>query len=129
MQALVEAASGPLPPSALLPILRAKETGPGAADLALEVLERITREENNIGGGAGNNNDMSKAAIGEKTAGGCFRCKNCSISGKRWGLLVVVERLASLVLTFGAPTKRLSPLRYATAAAVAIAVAVQSNVL
>lgn len=41
VQALAEAASGPVPLSALLPILRAKETGPSAADLALEVLEKV----------------------------------------------------------------------------------------
>lgn len=65
MQALAEAASGPLPPSALLPILRAKETGPGATDLTLEVLERITTREEDSGGAS---NDASKTAvIGEKT--------------------------------------------------------------
>lgn len=63
VQALAEAASGPLPLSALLPILRAKETGPGATDLALEVLEMVTTEEGN-----GASNDAStKAVIGKNT--------------------------------------------------------------
>lgn len=62
VQALAEAASGPLPPSALLPILRAKETGPGATDLALQVLERITREE----GGGAINDALKTAVIGKR---------------------------------------------------------------
>eukprot|EP00752_Nemacystus_decipiens_P014731 g13119.t2 len=59
VQALTEAASGPVPPSALLPILVAKETGPGATDLALEVLERISREEDH----GGTNDDTSKKGV------------------------------------------------------------------
>lgn len=62
MQALAEAASGPLPPSALLPILLAKETGPGAADFALEVLGRITGEEDS---GVGSNDASKKAVLGK----------------------------------------------------------------
>lgn len=41
----MEAASGPLPPSALSPVLRARETGPSVVDLALEVLERVADGE------------------------------------------------------------------------------------
>lgn len=73
VQALAEAASGPLPPSALLPILCAKETGPAAADLVLEVLERITGEEDNISGNGGNgsggigsSDESKKAVIGKR---------------------------------------------------------------
>lgn len=73
MQALVEAASGPLPPSALLPILCAKETGPAAADLVLEVLERITGEEATGGGNDRDGNDESKKAVLGKRAEACGR--------------------------------------------------------
>lgn len=79
MQALAEAASGPLPPSALLPILCAKETGPAAADLILEVLEKITAEEDNGGGndhggsgGIGGNDESKKSVLG-KRAEACRR--------------------------------------------------------
>lgn len=48
VQALVEAASGPVPLSALLPILHAKETGPSASSVVLEVVERVA--EGNFGG-------------------------------------------------------------------------------
>ena len=41
VEALVEAAAGPVPPSALLPMLCARESGPSVGDLALEILERV----------------------------------------------------------------------------------------
>lgn len=56
VQALAEAASGPVPPCALLPILRAKETGPSATDLVMEVLEAV----------AGNEHDDSSGSRGAK---------------------------------------------------------------
>lgn len=73
VQALVDAASGPVPPSALLPIIRAKETGPAAIDLALEVLERITSEvDNGSGGDSGGGGKGSKqAVIGERDGRCC----------------------------------------------------------
>ena len=55
VQALVEASSGPLPPSALSPVLRARETGPSVVDLTLEVLERVADGE------------PRKAVLGENT--------------------------------------------------------------
>lgn len=99
MQALAEAASGPVPPSALLPVLRAKETGPAAADLTLEVLQRIIGEADE-GGGAGSihSNDASKkAAVGENTVvcrtplGGVsgFRCR-CGLQLCFSSLLILV---------------------------------------
>lgn len=51
----MEAAPGPLPPSALSPVLRARETGPSVIDLTLEVLERVADGE------------PKKAVLGEKT--------------------------------------------------------------
>lgn len=63
VQALSEAASGPVPPSALLPILRAKETGPQVTDLALEVLQRATMD-----GASSNNLGASTTAVLGKRA-------------------------------------------------------------
>ncbi|CAM9335263.1 unnamed protein product, partial [Ectocarpus sp. 8 AP-2014] len=64
VHALAEAASGPVPPSALLPILRAKETGPAATDLTLEILQRIIGEADEGGGGGSiRSNDTSKNAV------------------------------------------------------------------
>ncbi|CAN0042510.1 unnamed protein product [Ectocarpus sp. 6 AP-2014] len=64
VHALAEAASGPVPPSALLPILRAKETGPAATDLTLEILQRIIgKADEGGGGGSIRSNDTSKNAV------------------------------------------------------------------
>lgn len=53
MQALAEAAYGPVPPSALL---QATETGPSASDLTLEVLEKVA-----AGGGGDSGNGSVRA--------------------------------------------------------------------
>lgn len=68
VQALAEAASGPVPPCALLPILRAKETGPSATDLTMEVLETIAGNEHNDVSGSGGAKPK-RAVLGNKGDG------------------------------------------------------------
>lgn len=65
VQALVETVSGPVPPSALLPILRAKETGPSATDLAMEVLETVAGREHDDGSGSGGAK-LKRAVLGNR---------------------------------------------------------------
>lgn len=115
MHALAEAASGPVPPSALLPILRAKETGPAATDLTLEVLQRIIGEADEGGGGGSiRSNDTSKNAVIGENFLFCCRTPPGVVSGFRcwYGLKVrfgsslihgISERLANegSAATFG----------------------------
>lgn len=99
MQALVDASSGPVPPLALLPIIRAKETGPAATDVALEVLERITGEaENGSGGGSGGGSDGSKqAVIGERSGARC-----CHMSpGEKRERKMFTEGLSGVDVEYG----------------------------
>lgn len=68
VQALAEAASGPVPPCVLLPILRAKETGPSATDLAMEVLETVAGNEQLDGSGSAGAKSK-RAVLGNRADG------------------------------------------------------------
>ena len=68
VQALAEAAAGAVPPCALLPTLRAKETGPSATDLVMEVLKTVAGNEHDSSNGPGGTKSK-KGILGNKTDG------------------------------------------------------------
>lgn len=106
VQALAEAAGGLVPPLLLLPILRAKETGPTASLITLEVLEKVVDDSGRgiyggSSGSVGGTATVTEGVIGERVRQGC--ASGAGVLDRSWPWHVSDAR--SLTTVIGRSTK------------------------